>query len=106
MKTPFKCPKCGATPNKHGKGECADRVSYREHSVCLGCICECAEDDNDSEAEGHGESFENPCPNAVCAHCGWGGTLPVKPKGLQTWEKKALEAGWTPPANRKKELGL
>jgi hypothetical protein len=30
--------------------------------------------------------------------------VPVRPKGLQPWEKKALDAGWTPPPSRAKEL--
>jgi hypothetical protein len=25
----------------------------------------------------HGETKENPCPNARCAHCGWSGTFPT-----------------------------
>jgi hypothetical protein len=105
MKIEFKCPKCQAPPNDHGKGgpeKCNDRHGRSQDSGCMGFICEC---DNDG-SEGHGESFEDPCPSANCYHCGWGGTFPTKPKGLQAWEKKALDAGWTPPEARKKELGL
>lgn len=25
-------------------------------------------------------------------------------KGLQAWERKALDAGWTPPADRQREM--
>jgi hypothetical protein len=100
MKIEFKCPKCQAPPNTHGKGG-EEKCRYRGEG-CMGFICEC-----DSEGEeDHGESFANPCTEANCYHCGWGGTFPVKPKGLQAWEKKALEAGWVPPETRKKELEL
>lgn len=102
MTTLFRCPKCGAEPQKHGKGRCLN--GDRE---CDGLICECMADEfPDSEHPDHGESFTNPCATANCYHCGWGGTVPAKPKGLQAWERKALEAGWTPPDARKKELGL
>ena len=100
MKIEFKCPKCNALPNEHGKGgaeKCIDR-----HGSCMGFICDCSKD----TGENHGESFEDSCPEANCYHCGWGGTFPIKPKGLQAWEKKALDAGWAMPDKRKKELGL
>ncbi len=96
MKIEFRCPKCGASPKgcpKKAKIPCLSRQS------CLGFICECSEEGPD-----HGTSFEDPCHEANCYHCGWGGTFPCKPKGLQPWEKKALEAGWTPPPARAKEL--
>lgn len=99
LKFEWKCPKCDAPPNKHGKGgreECAVRTS----DGCMGFICECEED----TGKEHGTTLSDPCQAANCYHCGWGGTFPVKPKGLQTWEKKALEAGWTPPAKRAAEL--
>lgn len=102
LKLEFKCPKCGAVPHEHGKKECLN-----EGEECEGIICECDPDEvPDQELEDHGTTFENPCIEANCYHCGWGGSLPVKPKGLQAWEKKALEAGWAPPAARKKELGF
>ncbi len=94
----FECPKCGAVPHRHGRGFCRAR-----DSTCDGLICECYEDER-SELEDHGRSLGNSCPTAVCLHCGWSGTVPKKPKGLQAWEKKALEAGWIMPAARKKEL--
>jgi len=93
------CPKCGAEAHKHGKKDCLSRGL----GDCEGLICEC---DDDGGGPQHGQVFNDPCPNANCYHCGWGGTLPIKPKGLQKWEKQALEAGWTPPDQRKKELGL
>ena len=98
------CPKCGATHEKHGAGgsdKCKDR--YQRDQDCQGLVCEC--DDWDSGDE-HGASFEHPCPNAVCYHCDWEGRFPPIPKKLAPWEKKALEAGWMPPKERKKELGL
>lgn len=86
----FKCPKCGATPQKHGKGKCL----AGEGRECDGLICECDPIDNpETDTETHGESFADKCTNANCYHCGWGGTVPAKPKGAQAWEKKALEAG-------------
>lgn len=91
----WKCPKCGATADKHGK-KCDD--SQR----CLGFICEC---DHDTDEE-HGETLADPCESANCYCCGWGGTHPKQPKGAATWEKKALTEGWTPPAERAAELGL
>lgn len=101
---PFQCPKCGAKPQKHGSGACQDNPND-----CEGFICECGDYlDNlvAVEKEDHGETFSNPCHFAHCYHCGWGGTFPKKPKGLLPWEKKALEAGWTPSEARKKELKL
>lgn len=106
MKFDFKCPKCGAEPHKHGAGQC----DYDSRTIdCEGLICECEdwEDDNPlSEQPGHGETLSNPCKNAHCCHCDWSGTVPKKPAGLQSWEKKALEAGWTMPKEREEELKL
>jgi hypothetical protein len=99
----FKCPKCAAPPHKHGKGgaeKCHDRHGGDD---CEGLLCEC-EDDPRSEEDDHGTSFSNPCHNAVCYHCSFVGTVPVKPKGLAPWEKKALDEGWTPPEARRREL--
>jgi len=101
MKFEWKCPKCGAPAHGHGKGG-LDKCDYEDPAgLCEGFICECMIDDND---ECHGMTLENPCPEANCYHCGWGGTFPVPPKGLQAWEKKALAAGWTMPDSRAKEL--
>ena len=103
VRVPWACPKCGSKPGHHGKGECLDSG----HGPCQGLVCECPiEDDSSDNLPDHGETFAHPCPNANCYHCGWGGTIPQKPKGLQPWEKKALEAGWGMPAARRKELGL
>jgi hypothetical protein len=98
----FKCPKCSAEPHKHGKGNC---INDSRTIDCEGLICDCdLEECPLSDQAGHGETFENPCTEANCYHCGWGGTVPVTPKGLQAWEKKALAAGWTMPESRAKEL--
>jgi hypothetical protein len=101
----FECPKCKAVPHKHGKGG-SDACKNRLGS-CDGFICECdSEEIPESDDDDHGSSFSNPCESATCGHCGWSGTVPVKPAGLSPWEKKALEAGWTPPEARAKELGI
>jgi hypothetical protein len=65
-------------------------------------VCECWDERDESDT--HGETFADPCTNANCYCCGWRGTVPPKPKGLQAWERKALDAGWTPPEKRAKEL--
>lgn len=96
----FKCPNCGAEPEKHGRGglkTCGDRDTRR----CQGLICECEDFDNpDFDAEDHGETEEHPCENAVCYHCDWSGRMPVlafDPKKLVGWAKEAWKAGWRPP---------
>lgn len=86
----WKCPKCGATANSCGK-EIDDPLCGG--SSCTGFICEC---DTDTDDE-HGNHWTNPCPNANCYHCGWGGSFPKKPGKMPPWAKKALEAGWKPP---------
>ena len=96
----FQCPKCGADPNHCGKKRTEMCDGERGAEQCMGFICECEEE----TAEEHGTTLNDPCPNANCYHCGWGGTHPKAPKGLQAWERKALEAGWTMPAERAKEL--
>ena len=65
----WKCPKCGAPNDGHGKGECQDKFGGR---MCQGLICEC---EVDSDSPDHGTAKE-PCKEAVCYHCGWGGELP------------------------------
>ena len=101
IKVEWKCPDCAAEPNEHGKGgrdRCIDRHS--SEAACAGFLCECDGETN----PGHGESFADVCVSAICYHCGWTGTYPKPPMGIQAWERKALEAGWTPPADRAKEL--
>lgn len=64
----WKCPKCEATNDGCGtKKSCIQR-----EQPCQGLICECEED----TAENHGNA-EDPCHNATCYHCGWGGTMPT-----------------------------
>ena len=103
MRLEWLCPRCKASANAHGAGgeEKCDSLRY-ESGSCSGFICECADD----TPESHGVTFVDPCENANCYHCGWSGTFPVKPKGLQVWERKALEAGWSMPESRKEELKL
>jgi hypothetical protein len=104
MKFEWKCPRCSASAHKHGKGG-ADCCINGQDEQCEGLICDCdPEQCPDSELEAHGTTLDNRCTEANCYHCGWGGTVPKAPKGLQGWEKKALEAGWTPPAHRHQEL--
>jgi hypothetical protein len=94
------CPECNAGFGGHGKGDCSSQRNVR----CEGFICDC--DTSGGAGNGHGTTFENPCKAAHCCHCGWDGEFPKKPKGLQAWEKKALDAGWTPSPARARELGM
>lgn len=90
-KIKWACPKCGATPDAHGRGPCETR-----YGECLGFLCECACD----TADDHGEHADDPCASAACYHCGWAGTFPVPavdPKKLKGWAKQAWTAGWRPP---------
>lgn len=100
QKIKWACPGCGAPPHKCGKGECESTIQF--DGSCEGFVCECACD----TAKDHGKTFADPCRDAHCYHCGWGGTFPKKPKGLQPWEKQALDAGWAPPKKRAVELGM
>ena len=98
-KVPWACPKCGAKANKHGKGGASACQYNGEGPDCCGFLCECMTDD-----PGHGDTADNPCPEANCYHCGWGGTFPVPTfdaKKLKGWAKQAYDAGWKPPAGWK-----
>jgi len=100
MRYPWKCPKCNAPANGHGEGG-RDECQARPYGgPCGGFLCECDDDGTD----GHGESLAHQCTDAHCYHCGWQGTYPKPPNGLQAWEKKALAEGWTMPAKREEEL--
>jgi hypothetical protein len=101
MKFEWACPECGAKPGKHGKGG-KEKCEYHRgsHVTCVGFVCECSDDGDDD----HGLVMSNTCPEANCYHCGWGGQMPPMPKKIAPWEKKALEAGWTPPPKRAAEL--
>ena len=99
----WECPKCSAIPNSHGNGgreTCKQRP--RSSFGCDGFLCEC----DGLHSVDHGETYVDPCRNAVCHHCGWSGVFPRRPKGLTPWESLALAAGWTPPAARATELGI
>ena len=98
MSVEWKCPRCGATPEAHGK-KLPDPLC-RGSRECRGFLCECEVDTKE-----HGTSLADVCAQANCYHCGWGGVFPSKPKRAAPWEVKALQAGWTPPADRAKELG-
>lgn len=92
LKVEWNCPRCGAKPNECGRPEKAERgVCGGKH--CMGFLCNC---DGDTPPE-HGETYDHPCTEAGCGHCGWGGTFPKMPGKWPTWTKKALAAGWTPP---------
>ena len=96
------CPECGMDhTGKHKislkKPECKDGL--RPVKGCGGFVCEC----EDSTPKDHGDSLEKPCPYAVCYHCGYAGQFPPLPRKLTGWEKKAAEAGWTPPGGWKGE---
>lgn len=102
-KMPWECPRCMAADG-HGEGG-RDECRAGAES-CEGLICECWENHEPgsavykhTEAPDHGQVFDNICERAVCKHCGWSGRLPKAPAKLAAWEKKALEAGWTPPEN-------
>lgn len=101
----WKCPKCSADANQHGRGgyeTCADRVTSSKDG-CMGFICECEPTiDGDApmdhiSAPDHGTTVTNPCDYAHCYHCGFENQFPSPPKNLPKWAKQALEAGWTPP---------
>lgn len=92
-KIEWKCPKCGALPNRHGRGRCRDRLDGVE-GICSGFICEC---DNADNGDDHGESYSDPCFGAMCYHCGWRDEFPKPPAKWPKWTKTALAEGWTPP---------
>lgn len=87
------CPKCGATPDEHGKGGIAKCENPAFEGAGYGFLCDC----DGMTSKVHGETLTDRCESASCGHCGWSGTFPPLPKKLAAWEKKALEAGWTPP---------
>ena len=98
MKVKWACPKCGAGPNRHGKGgasACAEvGLGFSSWTACHGFLCECT-----AETEkNHGTSQDDPCSAAACYHCGWSGTFPLPPFQLKGWAKTAWDEGWRPPA--------
>lgn len=99
----FKCPSCQAPPHKHGKRK-TDICYGAPYKDCEGLICECQPSDDpedDTNKDNHGEDESNPCVEANCYHCGWGGRLPVvsNTKNWPKWAKTALDEGWKPPVN-------
>lgn len=98
LMVPFKCPRCGAPPHKHGKGGSENCKYGGTGKECEGLICECDPQDYPaSEKADHGMCHDNACPEANCYHCGFGGTVPEMPKKMPAWTKEALKAGWVPP---------
>lgn len=97
VRVAWACPKCGASVDKCGRGECGERslTGGHEHD-CAGFLCECEEETHGNAL--HGETQAHPCHNAKCYHCGWCGRFPRPPRNMKPWEKTALAAGWTPPA--------
>lgn len=96
-KVEWACPKCGAEPEKHGKGGKEKCLSEYE-TTCYGFVCECLDNGVEgADTEEHGTALADPCRWAACHHCGWGGTFPPRPKRLPPWARKALDAGWSPP---------
>lgn len=94
----FVCPKCGAEPEKHGKGDCRDRDER-----CQGFLCDCDYTVDNYDHRQHGADAAYPC-NAVCYHCGWTGIMPqqtFKVSELTGWAKEAWKAGWKPPTGWK-----
>lgn len=67
MEQKWGCPECGADANEHGKGECRSIGG----GVCMGFVCDCDVDTGDD----HGTE-KDPCQNATCYHCNWGGEFP------------------------------
>jgi len=91
----WKCPQCGATATKHGKGGKDECLSGNSTS-CSGFLCEC---DCDDIGEYHGQVESDICEEARCYHCEWVGRMPPKKSNsskLKGWQKKAWEAGWRP----------
>ena len=104
-KVKWACPKCGATPEGHGKGGakvCHDDGRFGGDSRCNGFLCNCldsGEPEETVDASDHGHTQDNPCTNATCAHCNWFGTFPiplVDSKKLKGWKRQAWKAGWRP----------
>lgn len=95
MSAEWKCPKCGAAYYQHGPGRLEVCESALKGRACEGFICECSSPANG--ATDHGLTSANPCQEATCYCCGWGGQMPPPPRKVQPWEKEALKAGWTPP---------
>ena len=97
VKFKWACPECGAEPHSHGKGG-AEECQERNSPECQGFLCECS-DPGDSAT--HGEIGTDPCPEAHCYHCNWGGIFPpiaASQTGWPTWAKTEFKAGWVPKA--------
>lgn len=106
-KATFRCPKCGAGAHEHPLGMKKPKACIEEQgTACEGVLCECGDagdpdSGSDPDAEDHGLTAGNPCANANCYHCGWGGRLPPKKKGEPAWKAKARAAGWSPQPDKR-----
>ena len=94
QKVRWACPKCDSGPDGCDKGSEEQREKCDARYGCMGLICEC---DGDTPPD-HGDHLGAQCPDARCYHCGWAGSFPPTPKKTPGWAKKAMEAGWRPPA--------
>ena len=68
------CPHCGQTESRHGRGGSRACDAEQKGPVCPGLICQCSDGVCFSRGLGYGWR-RSPCPNAVCQHCGWRGTI-------------------------------
>lgn len=71
-KREWKCPKCGALADKHGKGGEAKCATSIRSMGCSGFLCECSDEDG----KDHGLTTKDRCYNARCYHCDWQGVFP------------------------------
>jgi hypothetical protein len=99
-KNVWRCPKCGVGAHEHPKGMKRPKSCVEEYgSECEGLLCECDQcendhdPDSDPDAEDHGLNAGNPCANANCYHCGWGGRIPpAKAKKVKKVRSEAEQA--------------
>jgi hypothetical protein len=72
----WKCPNCGAVPDKHGSGDCVHgKPDWDAECMGLGCCCI---NTSDHDKPLHSEASGGVCYNAYCWHCSWSGTIWLK----------------------------
>ena len=70
------CPKCGQVAARHGRGGArACHGGDGPFAGCRGLECECTDGKCYSKKSWRLGWRRSPCPNAVCYHCGWKGTV-------------------------------